>query len=81
MTGSAGGGPAVVTRIGEPGAARSPARQARPGATVTGENSHIHSVWRMRNLTDGPPPAKLPRHDVIADPIPAQVAWHSTHRL
>jgi hypothetical protein len=32
-------------------------------------------------LTDDPPPAKLARHDVIADPIPAQVAWHSTHRL
>jgi len=58
MTGSAGGGPAVVTRIGEPGAARSPARQARPGATVTGENSHIHSVWGMRNPDRRPAPSQ-----------------------
>jgi hypothetical protein len=33
------------TRIGEPGAARSPARQARPGATVTGENGETPPVW------------------------------------
>ena len=26
-------------------------------------------------------PGILERHDVIADPIPAQVAWHSAHRL
>jgi hypothetical protein len=58
-----------------------PRRRRHPRLCRPGRVGLLASRGACVTLTDDPPAAKLPRHDVIADPIPAQVAWHSTHRL